>query len=204
MSRPFIIWTMQRTGGTALAELLMALSEHPSAEHEPFNWSRKQPRQFWPIADRWNKTQDAAALSAELDAIFARNVLIKHCYELLAMPFNKHLMQAAAKSPYRQILLLRRDEMARLTSKFIAELQGTWFPDYARRVFGEVIDGRRPLAPLPIPELVRISAIVAPPPPRWRAGSVVSARRQSAFAMRISIRAATRHAAPNCTGCSTF
>jgi hypothetical protein len=49
VSSPFIIWTMQRTGGTTLTDLLMSMSEHPGAEHEPFNWARKQPRQFWPI-----------------------------------------------------------------------------------------------------------------------------------------------------------
>ena len=154
MSRPFIIWTMQRTGGTALTELLMEMSEHPGAEHEPFNWARKSPRQFWPITDAWNKTRDHVALSGALDAIFARNVLLKHCYELLAMPFNQHLMQAAAKTRYRHIHLLRRDEMARLTSKFIAESQGTWFRDYARSVFAEVADGKRPLLPLPLDDMV--------------------------------------------------
>ncbi len=155
MSRPFIIWTMQRTGGTALAELLMEMSEHRSAEHEPFNWARKSPRQFWPMTEAWNKTRDHVALSGELDAILAQNFLIKHCYELLQMPFNQHLMQATAKTRYRHVHLLRRDETARLTSKFIAESQGTWFRDYARKVFAEVADGQRALPSLPVDDMVK-------------------------------------------------
>ena len=53
MSRPFIVWTMQRTGGTALAQTLMGLSEHPAAEHEPFNWAQDKPREFWPNVETW-------------------------------------------------------------------------------------------------------------------------------------------------------
>ena len=154
MSRPFIIWTMQRSGGTALTELLMEMSEHRSAEHEPFNWARKNPRQFWPIADAWNKTRDAEALAGGLEAVFSANFLLKHCYELLAMPFNEHLMQAAAKTHYRHVHLLRRDEQGRLLSKFVAEAQGTWFRDYARKVFAEIADGTRRLEPVPIADMV--------------------------------------------------
>ena len=145
---------MQRSGGTALTDLLMEMSEHRSAEHEPFNWARKSPRQFWPITDAWNKTRDSDALAGSLEAIFAQNFLIKHCYELLAMPFNEQLMQAASKTHYRHVHLLRRDEGARLLSKFIAEAQGTWFRDYARQVFAEVADGRRTLEPVPIEAMI--------------------------------------------------
>ena len=155
MSRPFFIWTMQRTGGTALADLLMEMSEHRRAEHEPFNWSRTNPRQFWPVAEAWNRTRDPDALAGALEAIFAQNYLIKHCYELFATPFNEHLVQALAKTSYRHIHLLRRDESARLLSKFVAEAQGTWFRDYARKVYAEVADGKRALEPVPVGDMVR-------------------------------------------------
>ena len=72
MSYPFFIWTMQRTGGTALTDLLMQMSEHPQAEHEPFNWARKKPRQFWPITEAWGNTKNEAQLNASLDEIFVR------------------------------------------------------------------------------------------------------------------------------------
>jgi SAM-dependent methyltransferase len=154
LSYPFIIWTMQRTGGTALTDLLMEMSEHPGAEHEPFNWARKKPRQFWSIAESWGNTKDAKALSRSLDEVYSQRFLIKHCYELHRMPFNIHLMEAAAKMEYRHILLLRRDESSRLISKFIAEAQGTWFKDYASKVFDEVARGQRKLGPLPVESIV--------------------------------------------------
>ena len=154
MSSPFLIWTMQRTGGTSLTELLMEMSEHRSAEHEPFNWAKKQPRQFWPITEAWNTSHNADVLRASLEGLFAQGFLIKHCYELLSMSFNMHLMQAAVGTPYRHVVLRRRDEPSRLVSKFIAESQGTWFKDYARKVFTQVAEGDRKLAPLPVDRVV--------------------------------------------------
>ena len=154
MSYPFFIWTMQRTGGTSLTDLLMQMSEHPGAEHEPFNWAKKKPRQFWPITEAWGETKDVVALSNSLDEVFAQKYLIKHCYELHGMPFNLHIMRAAAKADYRHILLLRRDESSRLISKFIAEAQGTWFKDYANKVFDEVAQGQRKLGPLPVERVI--------------------------------------------------
>ena len=154
MSSPFIIWTMQRTGGTSLTELLMEMSEHRSAEHEPFNWAKKQPRQFWPITEAWNSSHNAEVLRASLEGLFAQGFLIKHCYELLSMSFNMHLLQASAGTPYRHVVLRRRDEPSRLVSKFIAEAQGTWFKDYARKVFTQVAEGDRKLTPLPVDRVV--------------------------------------------------
>lgn len=154
MSYPFVIWTMQRTGGTSLTDLLMEMSEHPKAEHEPFNWAKKKPRQFWPITEAWGNTKNEIELHKSLDEIFAERFLIKHCYELHGMPFNIHLMNAAAKTDYRHILLLRRDEAARLISKFVAEGQGTWFKDYAKKVFKEVAHGQRKLGPLPVERVI--------------------------------------------------
>ena len=153
MSYPFIIWTVQRTGGTSLTELLMALSEHRSTDHEPFNFGR-DPRQFADVARRFSETGDAAALRQALARILAGRYLIKHCYEFHAGSLNRELLQASVATPYRHIHLLRRDEMSRLVSKFIAQSNGTWFKDYARTVFTEIRAGRRKLSPLPIEQVV--------------------------------------------------
>lgn len=40
--KPFIIWTLQRTGGTNLAQRLVELSGLKGAQHEPFNKGHKQ------------------------------------------------------------------------------------------------------------------------------------------------------------------
>jgi methyltransferase family protein len=155
VSHPFIIWTMQRTGGTSLAELLMAMSEHKSADHEPFNWRRHKPRQFGHIAQHWAETKDEVELKRALSAIFADRYLIKHCYELHGTPFNSRLVEMAARTDYCHILLLRRDELSRLLSKFIAEAHGTWFKDYAAQVFGGVLAKERTIRPLPADRMVR-------------------------------------------------
>jgi hypothetical protein len=153
MSYPFIIWTMQRTGGTSLAELLMEISEHRPAQHEPFNWQR-DPRQFAYVSQEWAHTANEAALFGALGDILSQRYLIKHCYELHPMAFNLRLMAATASTDYRHLHLLRRDEFSRLASKFVAEANGTWFKDYADRIFAEVRQRERSLKPLPAARMV--------------------------------------------------
>jgi hypothetical protein len=155
VSHPFIVWTLQRTGGTSLTELLMAMSEHKSADHEPFNWRHHKPRQFGHIARNWVETKDDAALDTALTEIFAARFLIKHCYELHGTLFSSRLVRAAARTNYRHVLLLRRDELSRLVSKYIAEANGTWFKDYAAKVYTRILARERAIAPLPIGSLVK-------------------------------------------------
>jgi hypothetical protein len=70
------------------------------------------------------------------------------------MSFNLRLMAAASTTDYRHIHLTRRDEFSRLVSKFIAEANGTWFKDYADRIFADIRDGKRELAPLPVAKMI--------------------------------------------------
>lgn len=153
MSFPFFIWTMQRTGGTALTDMLFTMSEHNKTDHEPFHWGRP-PRQFWPIISAWRETEDLDQLDRSLDKVFSNGYLIKHTYELNEHELNEHIMHAAARADYKHILLLRRDEYSRIVSKFIAESQGTWFQDYAKQVFDEVSAGTRDLSALPVEKIV--------------------------------------------------
>ena len=150
MSHPFIIWTMQRTGGTSLADLLMEMSEHPAAEHEPFN----RDRQFGAVTAAWADAHDEAALAEAMAGILKQRFLIKHTYELRDMALNAALLRAAAATGYRHIFLLRQDELARLVSKFIAEANGTWFADYAAKVYDKIRAGERRLSPVPAANLV--------------------------------------------------
>jgi len=154
VSYPFIIWTVQRTGGTSLTELLMKMSEHRAADHEPFNWRRSKPRQFGAVARNWVETKDEATLQSALRVIFADRYLIKHCYELHGAPLSVQILRGAAKTDYRHILLLRRDELSRLASKFIAEANGTWFKDYAAEVYAGIVSHKRNLQPLPVDQVV--------------------------------------------------
>jgi hypothetical protein len=145
VSYPFFIWTLQRTGGTSLADLLMKMSEHKSAEHEPFNLRR----QFGHITRRWDETKNDSETVDAVAKVFADRYLIKHCYDLHGMAFNVLLARAALPTDYRHIILLRRDERSRVVSKLIAEANGTWFKDYARKVYDQIAQGERALKPLP-------------------------------------------------------
>jgi LPS sulfotransferase NodH len=151
MSYPFIIWTMQRTGGTSLADLLMEMSEHPRAEHEPFN----RDRQFGAVTTAWSDTHDEAALSEAIAGILEQRFLIKHTYELRDMALNAAILRAAAATDYRHVFLQRQDELARLVSKYIAEANGTWFNDYATKVYTKIRAGDRRLGAIPVEELIK-------------------------------------------------
>jgi hypothetical protein len=150
LSFPFVIWTLQRTGGTSLTELLMCMSEHKATDHEPFHLSRA----FGRVTENWLATQDCAALDRAMAEIVAERYLIKHCYELLPKSLNAALARAAAGARYRQVLLLRRDELSRLVSMSIAEANGTWFRDWARKVYADVAHGDRRFEPLPVERIV--------------------------------------------------
>ena len=132
----------------------MKMSEHRSADHEPFNWRHNKPRQFGAVARNWVETKDEATLQSALRTIFDDGYLIKHCYELHGTPLSVQILRAAAKTNYRHILLLRRDELSRLVSKFIAEANGTWFKDYAAKVYAGIASQKRTLQPLPVAEVV--------------------------------------------------
>src|SRR5580700_3582495 len=150
MSSPFILWTLQRTGGTNLFNLLVEMSTHTAAEHEPFNFDRRQPRQFAKVYLDWRNTRDVGALHA----ICAKRVLIKHVYEWFDDDFNTSLSMAADKYAYRHVHLLRRDSVARLISKGVAEESGVWYPPDAEKIFPQVLKGQRQIK-LDVPYLVR-------------------------------------------------
>jgi FkbM family methyltransferase len=145
---------MQRTGGTALADFLMGISEHASAEHNPFNFSNDRPKQFWPIVEAWIASRDRSNLKNDLEKLASQGLLIKHCYELFSMDFNTALLEATTKSNYRHILLRRMDEGARLVSKFIAEAHGTWFQEFGREPYAEDEQGKHQLNPIPVDLIV--------------------------------------------------
>jgi hypothetical protein len=154
MSSPFLIWTMHRSGGTSLIRLLMDMSEHKSAEPEPFNWGRTRTRQFAYVTIAWRKHHDKAAFMRAVADIFAQRYVIKHCYQMFSAEFNGNLMEAAANTGYRHVFLKRRDELARVVSQFVAEATGGWHPEMALRIYKNIRRGRRQLPPIPVDEAV--------------------------------------------------
>jgi hypothetical protein len=121
-------------------KLLTPFSEHPAAEHEPFNHEARDIRQFGHVYKEWVNTRNVDPLRKLCRSHF----LIKHVYDKFDDAFNSSLALAAYNAGYRQIHLLRRDKVARLASKGIANAEGTWYPgDDVAQIFAEVRTGRR-------------------------------------------------------------
>src|SRR5687767_10672415 len=104
--RAFIIWTLQRTGGTNLARRLFERASLVEAArekvqepgsigakwlgavasqwsfHEPFNYGKKS-RIFGPVTERWVTTNDRQALDTALAEICSLRIGLKHCVEMV-------------------------------------------------------------------------------------------------------------------------
>ncbi len=141
MSAPFIIWTMQRTGGTTLASLLSNLSEFPKIQHEPFNVERELG---W-ITKGWRETDTPAKTRKNiLDALEPRPI-IKHCYELVPEKFNIELLTTTKKLGYKHFILDRRDEQKRILSLELAKLTGAWGGKGVRENYDSIRSGKTKL-----------------------------------------------------------
>ncbi|WP_425102313.1 hypothetical protein [Tropicibacter sp. S64] len=144
MSFPYIIWTMQRTGGTTLATLLAELSEHPGVQHEPFN----QDRKFGHVVTHW---QDQEKLRSELEEALAARPVIKHCHELMPHVLNATLMEVSIALGYRHIVLERGAEVDRILSLELAKITGAWGSDQAKRIYRRIEAGDIEVEPIDIP-----------------------------------------------------
>lgn len=150
MSSPFIIWTLQRTGGTALFKFLKGISEHPAAEDEPFN----EGRQFYSFYQAWQVSKRIYS-DVDWNMIVGDGTLIKHCYDGFSLSFNKELLAASGFRPYKHIILLRRDSLARIISRFVAMQMATWFKNsHTEWSYNEVRAGNRKLDSIPVEEAI--------------------------------------------------
>lgn len=146
MSSPYIIWTLRRTGGTTLAGLLSVLSEHPTAQHEPFN----PERVFGSVVSGWFQHNDEARLRADLMQVLEKRPLIKHCYELLPDAFNRVLLEVTLELGYAQVILDREAEVDRILSLELARQTGAWGKQEAWRVFQALENGTREMEPIDV------------------------------------------------------
>jgi hypothetical protein len=143
MSRPFFIWTMRRTGGTSLTDLLMELSEHRKMQHEPF----LADRQLGMITRRFFQ-KGGASVRKPLEEVFAQGSLIKHCYEILGRDFNDTILDVLTEfREYRHIFLLRRDETARMLSLMLALQTDVWGKHGSEKVYEAIRQGTHALQP---------------------------------------------------------
>ncbi len=146
MSSPYIIWTLRRTGGTTLAGLLSVLSEHPTAQHEPFN----PDRVFGAVVSGWLQHKDDARLRADLTQVLEKRPLIKHCHELLPETFNQVLLEVTNALGYAQVILDREAEVDRVLSLELAGQTGAWGKQEAWQVFQGLENGTRELEPIDV------------------------------------------------------
>jgi hypothetical protein len=179
-SPPFIIWTLQRTGGTNLASQLIdraglagrladarqlpgVFSDRLAGIsdgwflHEPFN-AGDAARIWGDVTETWSATRDEPALVASLQAICSLRLPFKHCVEMVPSELNAHLLERSSSLGYRHLFLYRRNALDRLLSMQFARLTGLWGAqlkgsvDYAGRAAGVA---------LPVEELVSHEGLCA-------------------------------------------
>lgn len=169
--RPFIIWTLQRTGGTNLARRLFETCGLLPADreggaggsawlelvtdqwklHEPFNYGG-QSRTFGEITRHWVEGQDHDRLAREIGEIVDLKLPLKHCVEMVPWTVTETLAKAAVDAGYVHIFLFRKEALGRLLSLHFAKMSGVWGAHFANQA---ELDDRIYREPLPIDELLR-------------------------------------------------
>ncbi len=139
--RPFIICTLQRTGGTNLTRHLAGRSPFRMAQHEPFNF----PRVHGAVSRTFRDTGDADALRAAIREIVPRDENMKHCVEMVPWPVSQVLIEEALAAGYRFLFLIRRDRTGRLLSMEYAHRTKVWGPSHVDKVAQDAEAFRTPL-----------------------------------------------------------
>ncbi len=150
MSKPFIIWTMRRTGGTSLTTLLTDISEYNGIQHEPFN----QDRVLGGFIKKFRAGVPIDEIEEGIRKVFLDKPLIKHCYELFGKEFNKLIVDTACEQEYKHIFLRREDEVSRIVSLFLAQQTSVWGPEQKREKYQNIISGKEALQPFNIEKMV--------------------------------------------------
>jgi hypothetical protein len=146
--KPFVIWTLQRTGGTNLTQRLVERSSRPGIEHEPLNIGRVMGM----VTEQWTRSKDRAALTQAMAALCTRGVNVKHCVEMVPWEVTEAFVEASITAGCHHLVLYRRQPLARLLSLHFAKVSGIWGPEQKERP-AEVADPAS--AQLPIPSLVQ-------------------------------------------------
>lgn len=150
MERPFIIYTLRRTGGTSLTAFMSRISSFPTVEHEPFNKDRRWSA-FTLAVERGEMKPDT--LRARLHEILSDRPNIKHAVEVVPIAIARALIGVCAELGYAQFVLHRRVEKDRLMSLFMAQATGAWGPKDAARLYPLLRSGE--VSPNPI-DLARV------------------------------------------------
>lgn len=147
MEKPIIIWTLRRTGGTSLANLLFTSSNFKTIQHEPFNQERVWGDVSKELTDQLSKPTDEIT---EYDLRHLRERIaiycnlkrnIKHTIDNPPFLVTKYLLEVSQEVGYKHIVLLRKNHFQRILSLIIAQ-QTTWklghTPDV---IFSKIVNG---------------------------------------------------------------
>ncbi len=121
---PFVIWTLQRTGGTNFNKHLNRLSCHDKLQDEPFN----SPREHGQLSKDWLKSKDRAALKGGMTAVCSSHNNIKHCVERVPWAVSGALVEASHEAGYAPVFLYRENPLQRLLSMEYAQRTQSWGP----------------------------------------------------------------------------
>lgn len=124
--RPFIIWTLQRTGGTNLTKHLAKRTPFKPIHPEPFN----KPRIYGEVSKAWLADRNPEALRASVAEVVAKNEGIKHCVEMVPLEVSRALAETSAAAGWRHMFLYRREPLGRVLSKEYAERTKVWGPSH--------------------------------------------------------------------------
>lgn len=120
--KPFIIWTVQRTGGTNFATNIIRASGLPITQHEPLNVGRS----FGYITENWVSSRDHDKLQNDIGLFLDKGYPIKHCVENVDWEINESLAIQSARRGFWNIILYRENSIDRLASLKFALSTGLW------------------------------------------------------------------------------
>jgi hypothetical protein len=146
LEKPYITFTMRRTGGTSLMTFLSRISSFSNVEHEPFN----KERRWGAITETFRISHNRETLRDQIDAALADRPNIKHCIELVPSELTLALLDACLARGYAVFVLQRRSEKDRLRSLFLAMATGAWGPKEAAQIYPEIQSGRRQTKPIDV------------------------------------------------------
>ena len=162
MGKPIIIWTLRRTGGTSLANLLFTSSNFKTIQHEPFNQERVWGDVSKELRNKLSKPTDEI-IEYDLDHLHERIATycnlkrnIKHCIDNTPFLVTKYLLEVSQEVGYKHIVLLRKNQLQRILSLLIAQ-QTTWkLGQSADTVFPKIINRELEIQEIPFKNIAHI------------------------------------------------
>lgn len=159
MAKPFIVFTLRRTGGTSLMGFMKRISPYHSLEDEPFNKNRSLGyianlfSQDPPYED--GPDPNLRKGKAEVRRLLKSKVNFKHCIDVVPFGLTKYIASQAIRNDYRIFVLTRDHHENRLRSLVVALHFNIWGPDQSKTRTADIVDQKGAIAPVSIEELER-------------------------------------------------